>query len=60
MFVGELQAEALDSPHHNYLKLVRNFRHEALDLLHEPVDAALVTGLEEGSDGKGSDAPVRI
>ena len=60
MFIGELQTKPLNGSDHNNLKLVRNFRHEALNLLHQPINTALISSLQEGCDSKSSNAPVRV
>ena len=60
MFIGELQTKPLNGSDHNNLKLVRNFRHEALNLLHQPINTAFIPSLQEGCDSKSSNAPVRV
>lgn len=45
---------------HPYFELIRDFRHERGDLLHEPVNAALAAGFQQRGDGQGGYAAVGV
>ena len=60
VLLGELLAETADGLNHHDLELVRDLRDEGGNLLHQPVHAALGSGLEEGGDGQGGDGPVAV
>lgn len=60
LLAGELEAKRADSLDDRDLELVGDLRHEAGDLLHEAIDAGLVSGLEESGDGKGGDRSVAV
>jgi hypothetical protein len=47
VFCRELEAQRADGFNDNDLELVADFRHEASDLLDQPIDGGFVTGLPE-------------
>jgi len=60
LLVRELEAKGPDCLHDGNLKLIRDFGHEAGNLLHEAIHASLITGLQKGCDGKCRDGPVAV
>mmetsp|Transcript_4894 Transcript_4894/g.17633 ORF Transcript_4894/g.17633 Transcript_4894/m.17633 type:complete len:665 (+) Transcript_4894:501-2495(+) len=57
---GELDAELVHGVHDHNLELVSNLGHERGHLLHQPVDARLVSRLEQRGDGQSGDGPVLV
>jgi hypothetical protein len=57
---GELDAQRAHRLHHHHLELVGQLRHEAADLLEQPLHRRLVARLEQGGDGQGGDGAVGV
>jgi hypothetical protein len=60
LLAWELEAQRPDSLHDGDLELVCDFRHEAGNLLHQPVDTSFIASLEESGNGECSNRPVRV
>ena len=60
LLAGELQAKSPNGLHDGDLKLVGDICHETRDLLHETINTGLVSGLEQGGNGKCGDGTVAV
>ena len=60
MFSRELVTKWLDCINNNSFELVRNLSHERCNLLHESVNAGLISSLQQCSNSQSSNASVAI
>lgn len=60
LFAGELEAKGPNCLNNGDLELVRDFRHEARDLLHQTIHTGFVASLEQRCDGESGDGAVAV